>query len=851
MDSVCVQHDLTGRVNQYLILAGFAVMIAMGGAGVSYPALSVLSQLVAIAGSCWLLPKLFALKIPTITLVALLGIVPVLLLPFLQMTPVPGYGWTELPGHELAAAIRTQAGLAGSSGALSLRPEATLQGFLALLPPTAAFVSVAFLNERGRIGLLRALVVIAVLNAVLGALQLASRGAGIVAFFGSGHRGDALGVFVNHNHSATFMVAGIVAAATPGVLGGRAKWPAVLGIVTVLALAVLGTTSRTGLLTLGPVLLFCSCLWGRRWALLGLLLLALVAAALSQTHLAQATLARFAFVDQDGRHLFWANTLYAIGLFFPWGSGIGSFTTIYPMVEPLDQLAVPIVNHAHNDYLELALEAGIPGLALLAGGLCLAGIAFVRALSRPAGGAPWQSRSLTLGAGAIVAIVLLHSADDYPLRMTAIAVPFAACLAMLFPRGRRRRSSADRRRPAWWWRGACVAAGLALGWQSVGAGASTYFLLHDQPDRALWWRPDSAEAWSRLAAQRARAADWSGSAQAARESLARAPMDAVAVRVLGLAEAAAKRDAAAEQLMLLGGQLGWRDVPTQLWLIHRALELHDPVVAVQRADALLRQDQQSALLFAQLRPLLADPRSMNALAAELALRPVWRHAFLTSLAEDGAVGGGDVARLYAQLAARGAPADTAESALLLDGLWRAGRYADARTIWNAAGGTGLIADGGFEQAEPDLKGIGPFTWQSARLLGTAAGIALPDDAWRGKALHVEASGIGAGPVARQRLVLAPGAYVLHFLLRDDGPAATRPLWDLACAPRFAASASPPTPIWTAAAHGWLQGEVRFEVAPDCAAQELRLVTMAAHGAHALWVDDVRLSTVAGSGAAGS
>ena len=48
----------------------------------------------------------------------------------------------------------------------------------------------------------------------------------------------------------------------------------------------------------------------------------------------------------------------------PFGGGFGSFEAAYKIVEPVNLLSLQYLNHAHNDYLELAIEAGLPGLAL-------------------------------------------------------------------------------------------------------------------------------------------------------------------------------------------------------------------------------------------------------------------------------------------------------------------------------------------------------------------------------------------------------------------------------------------------------------------------------------------------------
>ena len=53
----------------------------------------------------------------------------------------------------------------------------------------------------------------------------------------------------------------------------------------------------------------------------------------------------------------------------PVGSGFGSFREVYPRFEQSSQVTPTIVNHAHNDYLELALETGIGGIVAAQEGL--------------------------------------------------------------------------------------------------------------------------------------------------------------------------------------------------------------------------------------------------------------------------------------------------------------------------------------------------------------------------------------------------------------------------------------------------------------------------------------------------
>ena len=140
----------------------------------------------------------------------------------------------------------------------------------------------------------------------------------------------------------------------------------------------------------------------------------------------------------ESRQKFWSNSVSAIGDHWLLGSGIGTFRDIYPRYEDHSAVTRTFVNHAHNDYLEIALESGIPGILLL--------IAFFAWWIRRAS-AIWRSATADRFAQAATiasAAILVHSFVDYPLRTAALSAIFAGCLAMMAqPRGRDPESPAD------------------------------------------------------------------------------------------------------------------------------------------------------------------------------------------------------------------------------------------------------------------------------------------------------------------------------------------------------------------------------------------------------------------------
>ena len=122
--------------------------------------------------------------------------------------------------------------------------------------------------------------------------------------------------------------------------------------------------------------------------------------------------------DQDLRARFFANTWAAIVDHWPLGSGLGSFRDVYPRYELRTGVETVYANHAHNDFLELTLELGLPGVVVIVG---LLGIMAANLFRTP--------RTLACGLGALA--VLAHSFVDYPLRTYAIGLLFAYFCAVV------------------------------------------------------------------------------------------------------------------------------------------------------------------------------------------------------------------------------------------------------------------------------------------------------------------------------------------------------------------------------------------------------------------------------------
>jgi O-antigen ligase len=127
-------------------------------------------------------------------------------------------------------------------------------------------------------------------------------------------------------------------------------------------------------------------------------------------------------------------TAHAAGDFLPFGSGFGSFQTVYRLYEDPDRITTGNVIHAHDDYLELALEMGLPGILLLIGFLVWWTAASAR-VWRKADALPFAR-----AASIVSALILFDGLVDFPLRTASVGIIFAMCLALLVDRRRRSRS---------------------------------------------------------------------------------------------------------------------------------------------------------------------------------------------------------------------------------------------------------------------------------------------------------------------------------------------------------------------------------------------------------------------------
>jgi O-antigen ligase len=138
---------------------------------------------------------------------------------------------------------------------------------------------------------------------------------------------------------------------------------------------------------------------------------------------------------EDARVAFARNTFAAAKAYMPFGSGMGTFVPVYARFEkPQDALVDTFANRAHNDVLELWLEAGIAGLGLMAIFLAWLVARSMKVWRSPAHPIRDIDISLARAATIVVGLIIAHSFVDYPLRTGAMmAVLVFACVLLIEP----------------------------------------------------------------------------------------------------------------------------------------------------------------------------------------------------------------------------------------------------------------------------------------------------------------------------------------------------------------------------------------------------------------------------------
>ncbi len=278
----------------------------------------------------------------------------------------------------------------------------------------------------------------ACVNAVAGLLQYAGMAHGLAPWIEAAMPGEAFGNLRQRNQYATLINIGIatlvtMAAANPAALRvRRTLW---LLLALLLGTANAASVSRTGLVQLMGLSLLPAIWWKTRKNILYPLLLTVWVGYGIGTLLLPGwvgvggpdlgVLGRLAHekVDCISRLTLWRNVLELIAQrpLTGWGWGeldYAHFVTLYEGPRFCD-----MVDNAHNLFLHLAVELGLP-LTFVAASLLLSGLWCAR---------PWrEARPHRQQAWAVIGLLLLHSLLEYPLWFGPFQLALALSLWLLW-----------------------------------------------------------------------------------------------------------------------------------------------------------------------------------------------------------------------------------------------------------------------------------------------------------------------------------------------------------------------------------------------------------------------------------
>jgi O-antigen ligase len=351
---------------------------------------------------------------------------------------------------------------------LSLDPYATRLFLLQLFLFVVFFAAVlTFLNTAVR---LRAVVITLVtFGSLLAFYSILQRVEQPTAIYGLREPDQAVpfGTYINRHHFAALME--MLLGLSLGILFSgklkRNRWPFVIAAAVQMAIAVILTGSRGGMLGLLGVLVVpvaaanlrtadddhgsdLSAGTGRLLTVIGASAFLLLAMGLALFVGGGDELFRSIGIEpgagdiSSGRIQFW-QTGSKIFLAHPFiGAGFDAFGTAYTMFDPSS--GAFRIEQAHNDYLQILSDAGIAGF------ICVAAFVYLllkRSIDLIRNTAVGFRRGAAVGALAGCFGILIHSFFDFPLRTPANTFVFLALTAIAtidvadLPRRRHRRSS--------------------------------------------------------------------------------------------------------------------------------------------------------------------------------------------------------------------------------------------------------------------------------------------------------------------------------------------------------------------------------------------------------------------------
>lgn len=446
-----------------LVVLLVAAFLLGGSSREDVPGLIILRPLAVICLAIGLVgltrEEIVRFRWPLLLMLAWTGLI------LLHLIPLPPSIWMSLPGRDLVAEAAAASGIPQPWRPFTMVPWRGWNAFYAMFVPLAALVLAIRCTPEQRLRLVPIIAGIGLVSAALGVLQLAGGESVGLYFYAERNEGSPVGLFANRNHAAVFMCCLIL---TVPVLirssqhaAGHRIWQILAAMVVVIVFPlILVAGSRAGLILAVLAVPLAAAIYLVSTAQSGgakrrmVLWIAAVCGAVALLLLLSLTLARSEALDRlldtaasdELRLQSWLPIWEIARSYLPWGAGMGSFVEVYQVHEAAALLQPSYLNHAHNDLLEIALEGGVPALALLALAIAcfVARIFHVVRRLRGEAGVPY----LAMLGGGVILLLGLMSVSDYALRVPGLACVLVIAVIWLAADDRFRPVADPRRRAA-------------------------------------------------------------------------------------------------------------------------------------------------------------------------------------------------------------------------------------------------------------------------------------------------------------------------------------------------------------------------------------------------------------------
>lgn len=405
--------DRPSEWDKYLLGSVLFISLLIGGGTASGLYTDTLIEVAAIITAAAVFSQTSGQRIPYTILWLLIFAVALVIL---QIVPLPAAILNGLRPELLLG----DSWLAGQSGFrfVSVGVGRTIECLLYLVASAAFFLSVLRLRTAQVQGLLPFFFMGVICNGLAGAIQYSL--SDDIAIEGLLPFTINAGLFANENHFAALLFVSIPFVAYYGLFRGHLLSGS-LGLATLLLL-LLAVGSRAGVLIGLAITVLSIVFLSARSRVSGLSILAVFIG------LSVYTIGAWTRIDAEvvdpafGRGEFARTTIEGIKENLATGVGFGNFQKAYQIYEKEGMIFKQYVNHAHNDYLEIAFEGGVIAILLMMFYFILLLAGLVRIRRDPLQKAAFLS----------VSFLLIHSLVDYPLRTEALAMTFAYMNAIIF-----------------------------------------------------------------------------------------------------------------------------------------------------------------------------------------------------------------------------------------------------------------------------------------------------------------------------------------------------------------------------------------------------------------------------------